>query len=215
MTASEILARIDALPVRNTPAIRRVRRAISKELAQAPRADVLALAYELILLAPARRWVAYELVQHHASAAQRIALSEVERLGDGMADWASVDTFSCYIAGPAWRAGQIANASVHRWAKSNDRWWRRAALVSTVPLNVRAQGGTGDAPRTIEVCDLLAGDRDEMVVKALSWALRALVPHHRTAVIRFLSRRDGDLAALVKREVRNKLATGRKSGNDH
>ena len=27
-----------------------------------------------------------------------------------------------------------------------DRWWRRAALVSTVPLNLAAAGGTGDAP---------------------------------------------------------------------
>jgi hypothetical protein len=47
-------------------------------------------------------------------------------------------------------------------------------------------------------------------VKALSWALRALIPHDRKAVERFLRKHEKDLAARVRREVRNKLETGRK-----
>jgi hypothetical protein len=45
----------------------------------------------------------------------------------------------------------------------------KAALVSTVPLNNTARGGSGDAVRTTVICDLLRNDRDDMVVKALSW----------------------------------------------
>lgn len=56
-----------------------------------------------------------------------------------------------------------------------DRWvWRRAVSVSTVPLNMKSRGGIGDPQRTLAVCDLLIADRDDMVVKALSWALREL-----------------------------------------
>ena len=66
---------------------------------------------------------------------------------------------------------------IERWTESPDRWWRRAALVATVPLNVAAQGGTGDATRTLRVCELLVDDRDDMVVKAMSWALRR--PHRK------------------------------------
>ena len=75
-------------------------------------------------------------------------------------------------------------------------------------LNLRAAGGTGDTPRTLAVCGLLAADRDDMVVKALSWALRELSVHDPAAVRAFLA--DHDLAARVRREVTNKLQTGLK-----
>jgi 3-methyladenine DNA glycosylase AlkD len=105
----------------------------------------------------------------------------------------------------------VPNELIHDWAHSKDRWWRRAALVSTVALNVEARGGTGDVPRTLQVCRLLVGDRDDMVVKASSWALRALVEHDPKAVREFLAEHESILAARVKREVRNKLTTGLKN----
>ena len=98
-----------------------------------------------------------------------------------------------------------------KWAKSKDRWWRRAALVSTVPLNVKARGGRGDARRTLRICALLIDDRDEMIVKALSWALRALVERDPNAARQFVEENRARLPALVLREVRHKLVTGRKN----
>jgi hypothetical protein len=50
-----------------------------------------------------------------------------------------------------------------------------------------------------------------MVVKALSWALRALVEWDRAAVAGFLKEHDATVAARVKREVATKLRTGRKN----
>ncbi|MFC1707543.1 DNA alkylation repair protein, partial [Planctomycetota bacterium] len=117
----------------------------------------------------------------------------------------------CYLSGLAWREGHISNKVVHGWARSKDRWWRRAALVSTVPLNMRSRGGSGDTKRTLAVCRFLIDDRDDMVVKAMSWALRALIGHDRTAVVQFLQQHESRLAARVLREVRNKLTTGRKN----
>lgn len=210
--AREVLRRIAQLPRQNTQTIRALRRKISTELAAADRHTVMTLALELTRGAdPAGRWVAYELVQHHPAARDGIGPSEVERLGEGISAWSTVDCFACYISGPAWREGHINDARVHRWARSKDRWWRRAALVSTVPLNVRSQGGAGDPERTLAVCELLLDDRDPMVVKALSWALRALSVRDCSAVSHFVRRHDDRLAALMKREVRNKLATGRKN----
>jgi 3-methyladenine DNA glycosylase AlkD len=84
-------------------------------------------------------------------------------------------------------------------------------LVSTVALNVRSHGGYGDVPRTLAVCRLLADDHEDMVVKALSWALRELVVHDPNAVWAFLDEHEHVLAARVKREVRHKLKTGLKN----
>jgi 3-methyladenine DNA glycosylase AlkD len=50
-----------------------------------------------------------------------------------------------------------------------------------------------------------------MVAKALSWALRALVVHDTEALRAFLEEYDAGLAALAKREVKNKLRTGLKN----
>ena len=128
-----------------------------------------------------------------------------------MSSWGEVDLFGYYLSGPAWRAGQIADAQIHRWARSPDRWWRRAALVSTVPLNNKTRGGQGDASRTLAVCRLLTHDRDDMVVKALSWALRELAKREPTIVQRFITRHREALPARVVREVANKLRTGKKN----
>ena len=200
-----IAIELDALPDHDVESMRHVRRAWSARLRSAKPEEVLALAEALL---PRHRWVGYELVYHHAGALAELDSARVERLGRGIDSWGAVDAFGRYISGPAWQRGQIADAEIHAWAGSEDRWWRRAALVSTVPLNLRAAGGTGDAPRTLAVCALLARDRDDMVVKALSWALRELIVHDPEAVRSFLD--DHDVAPRVRREVTNKLQTGLK-----
>jgi len=48
--------------------------------------------------------------------------------------------FGTLIAGQAWRRGQLADEIITDSAGRPNRWWRRAALVSTVPLNVRNKG---------------------------------------------------------------------------
>lgn len=207
--AAEIVAEIRALHVRNTPSIRAVRRRVSKTIRDESGRDVIGLAQALG--DAAHRWVGYELIANHRGAREALRLRDVERLGRGMATWDQVDTFAIYVSGPAWRDGCIGDRDVHRWARSKDRWWRRAALVSTVPLNARAQGGSGDTKRTQRVCSMLANDHDDMVEKALSWALRTLIAKDRRAVERFLREREAELGARVKREVRNKLRTGLKN----
>jgi 3-methyladenine DNA glycosylase AlkD len=157
------------------------------------------------------RFLAYEFVSYHQAARKSLGPAEVLQLGKGLDSWYAVDTFAPYISGPAWREGQLPDSLIHEWAASPDRWWRRAALVSTVALNNRARGGRGDATRTLVVCRLLVEDRDDMVVKAMSWALRELVKHDPEAVTAFLAENEDTLAARVRREVGNKLTTGLKN----
>jgi 3-methyladenine DNA glycosylase AlkD len=205
--ADEVDRRIRAVDLPSVEPLRRIRRDVSAEVRAEPAAAVLELAEAL---AGRHRWVAYEIVYHHRGALDALTVPAVERLGAGMADWASVDAFGRYVSGPAWQRGHIPDAAVRGWAASPDRWWRRAALVSTVPLNLKAAGGTGDTPRTLDICGRLVADRDDMVVKALSWALRELVPWDPAGVRGFLRDHEGRVAARVRREVTTKLDTGRK-----
>jgi 3-methyladenine DNA glycosylase AlkD len=209
---AEIAARIAREPGATVPGLRRIRREFSREVERADGRTVVRAAIRLAQVAGrGHRFVAYELVRHHDGAAGLIDARALARLGRGMDSWDAVDCFGIYLSGPAWQRRRVSDGAIHGWARSPDVWWRRAALVSTVPLNSRAHGGKGDVRRTLRVCRMLESDREPMVVKALSWALRELAKREPAAVRAFLGERRGRLAALVVREVRNKLETGLKN----
>ena len=205
-----IEAEIRALPARDTASMRPIRKDFSRQLAGFSPEFVLGLAGEMIE-DDLYRWFAYELVANHRAAFQSLGEAELEALSQGINSWWTVDSFARTLSGPAWLHGLVRDELIHRWAGSEDRWRRRAALVSTVALNVRSQGGYGDAPRTLDVCRLLVGDHDDMVVKALSWALRELVAHDPEAVRHFLDENENILASRARREVQNKLFSGYKN----
>ena len=152
--AAEIDARLRALPDQNTPNRRAIRREYSRMLRNADPSLILDVARELYNRYD-QQGIARELILCHKRAFGCLGEAEVEEFGRGINSWWSVDGFARDLAGRAWREGQVSDALIHQWAHSPDRWWRRAALVSTVPLNVKAQGGTGDVPRTLEVCRML------------------------------------------------------------
>jgi 3-methyladenine DNA glycosylase AlkD len=208
--ASELDAELRSLPRRSTPETRRVRQSCSRRIRSADPGYVLAFARSLFHQY-SRRWVAYEILAGHKAAFQRLGPAEMEEFGRGIDSWWSVDAFARTLSGPAWLAGQLPDRLILAWAHSPDLWWRRAALVSTVALNMRSLGGWGDVPRTLVICRLLAGDHEDMIEKALSWALRELVVHDRNAVLEFLEQHHADLGARVKREVMNKIRTGLKN----
>jgi len=208
--ATEIHNQLQSLPVRNAPNVQGVRRAFSRILRREDGRLVTEVAREL-RLEYGYRSVPYELILAHPAAFALLGEQELEELGQGLSSWWSVDSFARTLSGPAWRDGLIEDGVILKWARSHDKWWRRAALVSTVALNVKSRGGKGDVPRTLKVCRLLVDDHEDMVEKALSWALRELVIHDAGAVRDFIAEHQARLGSRVRREVGNKLRTGLKS----
>jgi 3-methyladenine DNA glycosylase AlkD len=209
-TAEAILSELQALGDRSTPNERRLRRRYSKLLKDVEPQFMLELVLKLNSQLDSRGF-SYELFAYHKPSFQSLGPEEVAALGQGINSWWTVDAFGRIISGPAWLQDQIEDVLIHSWAHSPDRWWRRAALVSTVALNSRSQGGFGDSEKTLAVCDLLLSDYDDMVVKAMSWAIRELAGHNPDDVRAYLQTHENVLAARVKREVRNKLETGLKN----
>ncbi len=215
LTAAELIAKIvnqiGSLEHASTAELRSLRRKFSRELANEPGSSLIEAALLLLKHGGPFRFIAYELVQSHKEARNQLNRRVLERLAADLDSWGAVDTFACYLSGPAWRTGQINDRTVQKWARSKDRWWRRAAVVTTVPLNNRARGGSGDVDRTLMVCRIVIADRDQMVVKAVSWALRELAKRKPDAVAGFVDNYRQKLATRVIREVNNKLRTGLKN----
>jgi 3-methyladenine DNA glycosylase AlkD len=213
--AADTIAALLAHGRPSVPEGRAIRQRLSARLKAEDGPDVLAVGL-MIASAPAMkaaraRWVGWELINKHRPALDALTAATVDQLGLGVSSWEEVDGFGLYIAGPAWLRGLIDDAHVVAWANSPDLWLRRAALVSTVALNSKSHGGAGDVGRTLQIAQRLLDDREDMVIKALSWALRVLIARDRAAVEQFLARHETRLAARVKREVRTKLRTGRKT----
>jgi len=184
---------------------------LSKRLRPAPAEQVIALAQALADTDIFEcRKVGYEILSRHKTAMATLDTEAIERLGRGNDNWIAVDTLAGLVAGPIWREGQIPDEVVRNWTVSEDRWWRRTAVVCTVALNQKARGGAGDPERTLDICGRVAGEQDPMMAKALSWALRELAKRDPAPVQVFLAEHDDVLPALVKREVRRKIETGRK-----
>jgi len=202
---------LGTLAQRNVAAIRSIRRKFSRRLAKAAPEKVVDLAQLILRHAGIPRFFAYELIQHHKPALQSLTAATLQGLGTGNDTWDKVDAFACYLSGPVWRERQVPDRLIEGWARSKNHWWRRTAVVSTVPLNNKARGGRGDSERKLLICRMLVNDRDDMVVKALSWALRELSKRDFDSAKKFLEENEGALAPRVIREVKNKLQTGLKN----
>ena len=182
--------------------LRARRRELSRQMRNAGGQEVIDAALDL--LGRGERFIAYELIQHHRRAPSLMTEKLLVTLAATLHSWDSVDMFAMYLSGPAWLNGRIGARTIEKWTRSKDRWWRRAALASTILLS-RA----GRVDEVIPICERLAGDRDDMVVKALSWALREASKKDARAAKRFIDTHD--VAARVRREVTSKLTTGLKN----
>jgi 3-methyladenine DNA glycosylase AlkD len=208
--AADLLAEIRALPSGYTEYVRDLRRARSRAWKSMPADFILGVAVEARAW-DRRRWVGYELIRFHKGAFAALDDGQVACLAEGLDSWDSVDSLGRIITGAAWAQGLISNDLVDAWSRSPDRWHRRLALVSTIGLNTPSDGGSVDAKRTLAICARLVADRDDMVEKALSWALRVLATREPGAVVTFMADHERALAARVKREVGNKLSSGLKN----
>jgi 3-methyladenine DNA glycosylase AlkD len=155
--------------------------------------------------------IAYILLNKDKKALSALSIKEVEKLGRHLDNWVSVDTYSVYIYGAAWRIGIISDEQVKKLLESVDFWQRRVAIVSTVALNLKSQGGTGDARRTLEVCSLAIDDHHQMIVKALSWALRELSKREPDLVEDFVEKYRNRLNSKALREIEHKIKFGTKN----
>jgi 3-methyladenine DNA glycosylase AlkD len=85
-----------------------------------------------------------------------------------ISSWADHDGLVHYLIGPMIAAKPARTTRVFRWAKSRNRWHRRAACVALIQ-------GTRQKmflPEIKRLSNLLLTDEDDMVQKGLGWLLR-------------------------------------------
>jgi 3-methyladenine DNA glycosylase AlkD len=88
---------------------------------------------------------------------------------DRISSWADHDGLVHYLISPMVAAKPSRSRAVFRWAKSRDRWHRRAACVALIR---GARAKMFFYPAIVRLSEILLNDRDAMVQKGLGWLLR-------------------------------------------
>lgn len=87
---------------------------------------------------------------------------------DRISSWADHDALVHSLIAPMIVAKPARTTFVFRWAKSKNRWHRRAACVALI----RGTRARMSFPEITKLSDSLLADKDDMVQKGLAWLLR-------------------------------------------
>jgi 3-methyladenine DNA glycosylase AlkD len=112
--------------------------------------------------------LAVQLLETSTKDLTRADFDLFERWLKRVSTWADHDALASYLLGPMMAADPALAKRVFPWARSKDKWHRRAAAVSLI-RGVRAKQFESE---TKKITALLLSDDDLMVQKGLGWLLR-------------------------------------------
>jgi len=114
---------------------------------------------------------------------------------DRISSWADHDGLVHYLIAPAVVAKPGRVKDIFRWAKSPDRWHRRAACVALI-RGARAKMFFAEI---VQLSNLLLADSDDMVQKGLGWLLRETAKFDAGHTVPYLMKIRGRAPRLVLR----------------
>ena len=120
-----------------------------------------------------------------------------------ISSWADHDGLVHYLIAPMIAAKPSRTKAVFRWAKSRDRWHRRAACVSLIR---GARAKMFFYPEIVRLADVLLSDPDDMVQKGLGWLLRETAKYDAKRTVPYLMRIRDRAPRLVLRTACETLA---------
>jgi 3-methyladenine DNA glycosylase AlkD len=105
-------------------------------------------------------------------------------LKDYINNWAKCDTLCNHTIGSLVEKFPKFTENLKQWAKSDNRWLRRASAVTLI---IPAKKGLF-LKDIFEIADLLLMDKDDLVQKGYGWMLKEAVVLHRDEVFAFVMR---------------------------
>ncbi len=189
---------LDFLGVK-VPLVRKQAKAWLKEHGEVERADLIALTEELWdRRVHELRSFATDLSIFALDQWTKSDLPRFERWLREARTWAHVDHISVrLIGGMLQREPEIAK-SLDRWARDEDFWIRRAAML-TLLLELRT--GSGDWQRFAGYADSMLEEREFFIRKAIGWILREVSKKRPELTYRFVRERIDRISGLTLREA--------------
>lgn len=114
---------------------------------------------------------------------------------DRISSWSDHDALVHDLIAPMIASKPARARTVFRWAKSANRWHRRAACVALI----RGSRANMFFPETTKLSDSLFADEDDMVQKGIGWLLRETAKFNAKRTVPYLMKIRGRAPRLVLR----------------
>jgi len=126
---------------------------------------------------------------------------------EGVVSWSDHDALVHYLIAPMVAAKPTRAKVVFRWAKSKNRWRRRAACVALI----RGARAKMFFPEITKLSDSLLCDEDDIVRKGLGWLLRETAKYDAKRTVPYLMKIRDHAPRLVLRTACETLPTAIKA----
>ncbi|MFW6389315.1 MAG: DNA alkylation repair protein [Marinilabiliaceae bacterium] len=123
-----------------------------------------------------------------------------------VSNWATCDTFCNHTVGAFLTMYPEKTEGLSHWAKSENRWLRRAAAVSLI-VPARKGKFLNDV---LAIASILLQDKDDMVRKGYGWMLKVASQQHPEEVFEFVIQRKNIMPRTALRYAIEKMAPEKK-----
>lgn len=135
----------------------------------------------------------------------------VEELLRQARSWAYVDWLAVHVAGDLVARFPKLKKDLRRWAKDEDFWLRRAALLALLPA---LRTGEGDLGLLAELAVPMLPDQEFFIRKAIGWVLRETAKKQPAFVEQFVAEHGAAMSPLTRKEATKRRANGNGDGLD-
>jgi len=181
------------------PAMRQMVRAITREHPSLGRGQLLKVVAALWRRQVFEtRMTAVLLLEEFQALLRPADIGVLERLIRESKTWAFVDELAIVIVGPLLQRSSHLAQRLDCWARDDDFWIRRAAMLALLrPL----RRGQGDFPRFARYADAMLAEREFFIRKAIGWVLRETGKRQPDVVYRWLLPRCTVASGVTVREA--------------
>ncbi len=149
-----------------------------------------------------RRAAAVHLLELRLDQLRPPDIEIVERLLREAGTWALVDDLAASVAGPLLDRHPNADSILDRWARDDDFWIRRSALLAHL---LALRSGGGDFDRFGRHADAMLEEKEFFIRKAIGWILRDTARRRPDMVYRWILPRAARASGVTIREVVKRL----------
>jgi 3-methyladenine DNA glycosylase AlkD len=155
-----------------------------------------------------RRMVAVLLLEAFEPLLQPADITLLERLIRQSKTWAFVDELAVVITGPLVERSPELLRVLDRWAKDDDFWVRRSAMLGLLrPL----RRGRGDFRRFARYADRMLEEREFFIRKSIGWVLRETGKPQPDMVYAWLLPRAARASGVTVREAVKYLSSAQRA----
>jgi len=116
-------------------------------------------------------------------------------------NWGRCDTFCAGFFGDLILMYPDLVTKTRKWAKSKNRWLRRASAVILIPSLKKGK----QLDSAFEVADILLPDKDDMVQKGYGWMLKVAADKHKDEVYQYVLRHRVEMPRTALRYAIEKM----------